>query len=77
MRGKARGTTDSYTPPRETLAIASSQPNSKALAAGVVLAHPRVAFDPYTCELRIGTAVLISYDDIKVAAETTTRRRRS
>jgi hypothetical protein len=77
MRSKARGTIDSYTPPRETLAIASSQPNSKALAAGVVLAHPCVAFDPYTCELRIGAAVLISYDDIKVAAETTIRRRRS
>jgi hypothetical protein len=59
-----------HTPPRETLA-AASWPNSEALAARVVLAHPCVTFHPYTCGLRGGTAVvattLIGYDDVEVA----------
>jgi hypothetical protein len=45
----------------------------------VVLTHPRVAFHPCTCGLRKGAvevaATLIRYDDVKVTAETTTRRR--
>jgi hypothetical protein len=68
-------------PPRETLAVASSRTNSKALVARIVLAHPRIVFHPYTCGLRRGTdavaAALIGYNDIKVAAKTTTKRRRS
>jgi hypothetical protein len=67
-------------PPRETLAAASSQPNSEALLARVVLAHPRAAFHPYTCGLYRGVAVavaLIGYDDVEVAVRTATRRRRS
>jgi hypothetical protein len=79
--GWGRGATDAYMPPRETLAVASSQSNSKALAAHVVLAHPHVTFYPCTCRLRRGAAtvvtVLIGYDDVNVAIETTTRRRRS
>jgi hypothetical protein len=55
-------------PPRETLAVASSRPNPEALATRVVLAHPRTAFHPYMCGLRVGAAVvaaaLISYDDL-------------
>jgi hypothetical protein len=43
----------------------------------VVLAHPHAAFHPYTCGLcrdaATVTAELIDYDDIRVAAETTTR----
>jgi hypothetical protein len=46
-----------------------------------VLAHPRTAFHPYTCGLRRGAAavatVSIDYDDVNVATEMTTRRRRS
>jgi hypothetical protein len=65
-------------PPCETLAVASSRPNSKALAVRVVLAHPHVAFYPCTCGLCGGVvavvAALINYDDVEVAAETTTRR---
>jgi hypothetical protein len=68
-------------PPHETLAVTSSRPNSKALAACVVLSHPHVAFYPYTCGLCEGAtmvaAALIGYDDMEVAAGTTTRRRRS
>jgi hypothetical protein len=43
----------------------------------VVLAHPHATFYPYTCGLRRDaaavTAELIDYDDIRVAAEMTTR----
>jgi hypothetical protein len=64
---------DTYTPPRETLAIASSRSNSEALG------HPRAAFHPCKCGLCRGTAAiaaaLIDYDDVEVAAGTTTRRR--
>jgi hypothetical protein len=69
------------TPPRETLAAVSSQMNSGALAVRVVLAHPCAVFHPCTCGLHRGAAAvaaaLISYDDVKVAVEMTTRRRRS
>jgi hypothetical protein len=65
-------------PPSEILATTSSRLNSKALAACVVLAHPRVTFHPCTCELHKGvaavTAALFGYDDVKAAAKTTTRR---
>jgi hypothetical protein len=79
MRGGARGGLTPYTLPRETLAATSSRPNSEALTACVVLAYPRAAFYPCTCGLRRGAAavavVLIGYDHVKVAVETTTRRR--
>jgi hypothetical protein len=75
MMGAARGGLTSYTSPRETLADTFSRPNSEALAACVVLAHPRVAFHPCTCGLSRGVAALIGYDDIKVAVDTTTRMR--
>jgi hypothetical protein len=52
-----------YTPPHETLAAAASRPISEALAAHVVLAHPHAAFHPCMCELRVGAAALIGYDD--------------
>jgi hypothetical protein len=56
-----------YMPPRETLAATAFRPTSEALAAYVVLAHPRAAFHPYTCGLRGGAAAfaaaLIGYDD--------------
>jgi hypothetical protein len=71
--------TYAYLPPRETLAAPSSRPNSEALAVCVVLAHQHAAFHPCRCGLRRGAAavavVLIGYDDIKVAAKTTIRRR--
>jgi hypothetical protein len=67
--------------PHETLAVASSRSNSEAIAARVVLAHPRAMFHPCMCGLRRGTAVvatvLIGYDDVKVATKITTRRRQS
>jgi hypothetical protein len=67
--------------PHETLHATSSRPNSEALAAHVVLAHPHVVFHPCTCGLHRGAAVvaavLIGYDDVKVAAEMTIRRKRS
>jgi hypothetical protein len=73
--------THAYMPPRETLAVASSQLNSKALATYVVLAHPHAAFHPYPCGLCRGAvavaAALIGYDDVKAAPEVTTRMRRS
>jgi hypothetical protein len=47
-----------YTPPRETLATATSPLNSEALAARMVLAHPHVAFHPYTCGLRGGAVAI-------------------
>jgi hypothetical protein len=66
-------------PPSETLAATSYQSNFEALATCMVLAHPCIAFYPYTCGLRRGAAavavMLIGYDDVKIAAETTTRRR--
>jgi hypothetical protein len=81
MRDGARGRLTSYTPACETLAATSSRPNSEALSAHLVLAHPRVAFHPYTCRLCRGivvvAAALIGYDDIEAAAERTTSRRRS
>jgi hypothetical protein len=68
-----------YTPPRETLATATSPLNSEALAARMVLAHPHVAFHPYTCGLRGGAiaiaTALIGCDHVEVAAETSMRRR--
>jgi hypothetical protein len=68
-----------YTPPRETLATTSSRPNSEALDACMVLAHPHVVFHPCTCWLRRGVATiataLITYDDVKVAVGMTTKRR--
>jgi hypothetical protein len=81
MRGRARGRLTPNTPPRETLAATSSRSNCKVLATHVVLAHPRAVFHLRTCGLRRGDAVvataLISYDDVKVAVETTIRRRQS
>jgi hypothetical protein len=80
MRGGVRAIY-TYTPPHETLATASSRPNSEALAARAVLAHSYAVFHPCTCRLRevvaAVTAALIGYDDVKVAAGTITRRRRS
>jgi hypothetical protein len=70
-----------YTLPRETLAATSSRPNSEALIMHMVLAHPHTVFYSCTCGLRRGAGViivaLIGYNDVKVAAEMTTRRRRS
>jgi hypothetical protein len=47
----------------------------------MVLALPRAVFHPFTCGLRGGAAAiaatLICYDDVEVAAGTTTGRRRS
>jgi hypothetical protein len=69
--------THAYTPPCETLAAASSRPNSESLATRVVLAHPSAAFHPCTCGFRRGVAMvaamLIDYDDIKVVAMIITR----
>jgi hypothetical protein len=71
--------THAYTSSRETLAAAFSRSNSEALAARVVLAHPHATFYSCTCGLRRGAttvaAVLIGYDDVNVAVETTTGRR--
>jgi hypothetical protein len=68
-------------PTRETLVVASSWPNSEALAAHVVLAHTHAAFHPYTWGLRRGVALvatmLIDYDKVEIATGMTTRRRRS
>jgi hypothetical protein len=65
-------------PPHETLVVASSRPNSEALVARVVLAHPCVTFHLYTCGLRedaIAVAIaLIDYNDVDVVARKTTRR---
>jgi hypothetical protein len=62
----------------KTLDTTSSQPNPEILAACEVLAHPHTVFYPYTCGLHRGVAaVLISYDDVKVAIGMITRRRRS
>jgi hypothetical protein len=66
MRGGARGIETSH---------------MEALAARVVLTHPHAGFHPCTCELHGGAAViaaaLISYDNVEVAAQMTTGRRRS
>jgi hypothetical protein len=79
MRGEARGGLTPYIPPHETLAATSSRPNSEALAVRVVLAHPRSTFHPCTCGLRRGATMvvvaLIGYNHVKVAVETTMRRR--
>jgi hypothetical protein len=52
----------------KTLAATSSRPNSETLAVRMVLAHPHVAFDPCTCELHKGDAVVAAalngYDDV-------------
>jgi hypothetical protein len=78
MRGRARA---AYTSPCETLATTSSRRNYEALAARVVLAHPRVTFHPCMCGRRGVTAAvaaaLIGYDDVEDAARTTMRRGRS
>jgi hypothetical protein len=64
----------------KTLAAASSsRPNSEVLATREVLAHPHVTFHPCTCRLHGGdvavAATQFGYDDVEVAARTTTRRR--
>jgi hypothetical protein len=82
MRGWSRG---AYAPTRhhvETLAAtSSSRRNLRTLATCEVLAHPRAAFHPCTCGLcgcaAMVAAVLISYDDVEIAAGTTMRRRQS
>jgi hypothetical protein len=57
----------SYMPPCETLATTTSLPNSEALAACMVPAHPHTAFHPCTCGLCGGAAAvpatLIGYND--------------
>jgi hypothetical protein len=81
MRGGARGELRPYTTQGEALAATSSQSNSEALATRVVLAHPHTVFHPCRCGLHRGAATvvaaLIGYDNVEVAAETTTRRMRS
>jgi hypothetical protein len=81
MRGGARSILRPYMAPRETLATTSTRLNSEDLVVHVVLTHPRAAFHPYTCRLCRGTAMiaaaLIGYDNVKVATETTARKRRS
>jgi hypothetical protein len=76
-RGSRRDEQMPYTPPRETLAVAASRPNSEALATRVVQAHPRATFHPRMCGLLGGAVVLFDCDNVEVAAGTTTRRRRS
>jgi hypothetical protein len=73
--GGARGVIQM--PPHKTLAAAASRLNSEAPAAHVVLTHPRAAFHPCTCGLDRGVAALIGFNEVRVPAETTTRRRRS
>jgi hypothetical protein len=74
--GWGKGHTYAHTPPCETLAVMSSQLNSEALVAHVVLAHTCTTFHPCTCELHGGAAevaaALIGYDDVEVAAWMTT-----
>jgi hypothetical protein len=65
----------SYTPPRETLAATFSRSNSEGLAVHVVLVHLRVVFYLCTCEPRGSVAALISYDHVKFAVGTNTKRR--
>jgi hypothetical protein len=65
----------------EILALTSSRSNFEVLVVHVMLAHPHMTFYYCTCRLYrddVAVAVtLISYSDVKVAAETTTKRRRS
>jgi hypothetical protein len=76
--GGARGVIQMpHKPPHKTLPATASRPNSEALAAHIVLAHPRAAFHPCTCGLHRGTALLIGYDEVTVPAKTTTRRKGS
>jgi hypothetical protein len=49
----------SDTPPRGTLAVTCSRPNSEALVAHVVLAHLRVAFYLRMCGLCRGADAVI------------------
>jgi hypothetical protein len=82
IRGGARG---AINPRMHTTtwnsSATSSRLNSEALAARVVLAHPRAVYHSYTCGLHRSAAAvaaaLIGYNDIKVAADTTTMKRRS
>jgi hypothetical protein len=71
--------THAYMPSRETLVAACSRSNSEALAARVMLTHPRTTFHPCMCGLCRGAAAvaaaLIGYDDVKVVAGMTTRRK--
>jgi hypothetical protein len=81
MRGGARGGSMPDMPPCKTLAATPSWLNSEALAACMVLAHPRAAFHLRTRGLHRGTtavaAALIGFDDVKVAVEMKTTRRQS
>jgi hypothetical protein len=78
---KYEGRRHAYMPPRETLAAASSRVNSEALDTRVVLAYSHAVFHPCMCELCrdivVVAAALIGYDNIEIAAGTTTRRKRS
>jgi rhodanese-related sulfurtransferase len=68
-------------PSHEILSITSSRPNPETLDVHEVLPHPHAVFYYCTCGLRGGAAmvvaVLIDYDNVKIASGTTTRRRRS
>jgi hypothetical protein len=65
-------------PLRETLVIVVSRSNFEALVARMVLAHPRATFYPCTCGLRgDADAVATARNHVEVAADTSTRRRRS
>jgi hypothetical protein len=70
-----------YMSPRETLAAATSRPNSKAQATHVALAHPCVVFHPCMCGFHGGTTtvavVLINSGHVEVTTEMTIRRRQS
>jgi hypothetical protein len=72
VRGGTRGGLAPDTSPCETLAATSSRSNFKALAA-------RAVFHLHTCGLcrdaAVVVAALIGYNDVEVAAGTTTWRR--
>jgi hypothetical protein len=70
------GATHAYTPPRENLSCHLLSGWPKILVACEMLAHSLVVFHPCTCGLHVGTTALNGYDDVEVAAGTTTRRRR-
>jgi hypothetical protein len=76
-RGGARGADTPICHHLKNSTATSSQPNPEALATCEVLAHPRVAFHPYTYRLRGGIATivvaLIDYNDMEVTAGMTTR----
>jgi hypothetical protein len=80
IRGGARGDIDTYTPPCENPShhLLSVKPWNPSYAWGA-LAHPCAVLHLCTCGLCGGATaivtVLISYDDVKVVAGTTTRRR--